>query len=419
MFLREKEAREAGKAVSMSAEYLRRYKENEKLNFTAIFASKLANLAVSEANAEVISNGGTSEFNTVFSEIWRDAKNITAASLGVGGVFLIPYFSNGEIHTDTITQDRVLIEKTRGGRIVEATVLAETVRKNGRSFARWTHYSLEKGEFVISNMATCGGEVVPLSCVREWEEISPEIRIPNSDRMLFAYLKSPMDSRDLQSPYGVPITYGCEGIISEIYEHLEAIKKEYRTKQAFIGADAMLFSADGKLPEDGIFKMLSPLGSERDFWQEFNPEIRFEPYFKRLEQLYATLESAVGTNRGVITEINSANATATEIKRARYDTFAIVEAIRRSWEYAAADLMYSYKKIAEHFLKATAGNMYVSFDWAYLLSESSDESFDQLMRGYEAGVVSAAELRQFLKPAESLKLAEEKIKKIRQEEKHD
>ena len=54
------------------------------------------------------------------------------------------------------------------------------------------------------------------------------------------------------------------------------------------------------------------------------------------------------------------------------------------------------------------------FDWSYSLFESSDESFSQLKAGYEEKVISAEELRQFLKPSESLKLAAENIKKIRQ-----
>lgn len=254
---------------------------------------------------------------------------------------------------------------------------------------------------------------MPLSCVREWRDVPPEVRIPDCNRVIFAYLRSPADSRDTQEIYGVPITYGCESIITEIYDHLAAISKEYRIKQAFIGADSMLFSSEGKLPEDGIFKMLSPLGSERDFWQEFNPEIRYLPYYERLEQLYAMLESAIGTSRGILTEITSSGATATEIKRARYDTFSLVEEIRRSWEYAAEDLLYAFDVLLSFYEGVKISDCVASFDWSYSLFESSEESFTQLLEGFRAGVISDAEVRQFLKPSESLLIAEEKIKKIK------
>lgn len=383
-----------------------------KVNFTAIFASKLANLAVSEANAEI--TGENRELAApLFKEIWRNAKAVTAACLGIGGVFLIPYFKDGEIHTAAVTQDRVLIEKTAGGKILEATVMAESIRRNGQCFVRWAHYCIEGNELIISSMASAGGEVMPLSCVREWRDVPPEVRIPDCNRVIFAYLRSPADSRDTQEIYGVPITYGCESIITEIYDHLAAISKEYRIKQAFIGADSMLFSSEGKLPEDGIFKMLSPLGSERDFWQEFNPEIRYLPYYERLEQLYAMLESAIGTSRGILTEITSSGATATEIKRARYDTFSLVEEIRRSWEYAAEDLLYAFDVLLSFYEGVKISDCVASFDWSYSLFESSEESFTQLLEGFRAGVISDAEVRQFLKPSESLLIAEEKIKKIK------
>lgn len=416
-FAQDKVGKSTHTALSKSYNAKRDYVDTQRINFTAIFASKLANLAVSEAGSEVLGEDGSVLLNPVFKEVWRRAKAITAASLGVGGVFLIPYYKDGEIHTDVITQDRVFVEKALGGKIQEATILAESKRKEGKTFARWVHYSLEDNGLVITSMATAGGEVIPLNYVSEWENIAPEVRIPDCQKMIFAYVKSPADSRDAQGYYGVPITYGCESLIAEIHEHLEAIKKEYSLKQAFIGADSMLFSADGKLPEDGIFKMLSPLGSEKDFWQEFNPEIRNTPYYARLEKLYSMLESAVGTNRGILTELGSGGATATEIKRARYDTFSLVEEIRRSWEYAAEDLIYAYCVLLKFYHGVEVNDAKVNFDWSYSLFESSDETFGQLLEGFKAGVISKAELRQFLKPSENLGLAQEAVDKINNKKK--
>lgn len=407
------------KVIARTGVAKEKYAKADKINYTAIFASKLSNLAVSEANAEILGEDGSEYLNPVFREVWRRAKNITAASLGVGGVFLIPYYKDGAIHTEAITHDRVFIGGTLGGKITEATVLAESIRENGKTMIRWMHYMLDGGELVITSMATSGGEILPLSSVPRWEHIEPKVVIPGCNKMLFAYLKSPADAKDTQEFYGVPITYGAESIIEEIYEHLDAIAKEYKIKQAFIGADSMLFSPEGKLPEDGIFKLLSPLGSEKDFWQEFNPEIRHEPYFKRLNQLYESLEAAVGTSRGIITDISSKSATATEIKRARYDTFSLVEEIRRSWEYAAEDLLYAYSVMLKFYHNITVNDAKASFDWSYSLFETSDETFSQLLEGFKAGVISKAELRQFLKPSESLGLAEEAVEKINEQNKEE
>ena len=404
-------------SADRSAEALMTYQSIENVNFTAIFASKLSTLAVSEANAGVSGDGeGGEVLNRLFNEVWREAKYVTALSLGVGGVFIMPYYSGGELHTDIITQDRVLIHSVKGGKITEATVLAESMRHDGRSLARWVHYKLADRRFTITNMATADGELISLGEVAQWADIAPEITIPDTDRMLFAYLKSPADSRRAQNPYGVPITYGCDSIIKELHEHLAAIAKEYKIKQAFIGADSMLFSQDGRLPEDGVFKLFSPLGQERDFWQEFNPQIRHEPYFERLRQLFSLLEMSVGTSRGILTEISTSGATATEIKQARYDTLSVVEEIRRGWENAAADLIYAYNKILKFFGKEYFEDSFAVFDWSYSLAESTEETFAQLLEGFRAGVISAAELRQFIKPAQTLEQAEESIKLMRKED---
>ena len=50
------------------------------------------------------------------------------------------------------------------------------------------------------------------------------------------------------------------------------------------------------------------------------------------DRLFALLEKAVGTSRGILTAPETGAATATEIRAANHDTFALVSAIRRMWE---------------------------------------------------------------------------------------
>ena len=55
----------------------------------------------------------------------------------------------------------------------------------------------------------------------------------------------------------------------------------------------------------------------------------------------ALLEKAVGTSRGILTAPETGAATATEIRAANHDTFALVSAIRRMWEAALGDMAYA------------------------------------------------------------------------------
>ena len=76
-------------------------------------------------------------------------------------------------------------------------------------------------------------------------------------------------------------------------------------------------------------------------WLVYAPAIRNEAMYDRLEHLFAMLEKAVGTSRGILTARETATATATEIRAANHDTLTLVTAIRRMWEQALDDMAYA------------------------------------------------------------------------------
>ena len=63
-----------------------------------------------------------------------------------------------------------------------------------------------------------------------WKDIQEVMAITNVDRVLFAYLKSPINNRKTNDKYGVPITYGCEATIAEIKQTMQQLYDEYELK---------------------------------------------------------------------------------------------------------------------------------------------------------------------------------------------
>ena len=84
-------------------------------------------------------------------------------------------------------------------------------------------------------------------------------------------------------------------------------------------------------------------------WLVYAPEIRHEAMYARLDRLFALLEKAVGTSRGILTAPETGAATATEIRAANHDTFALVSAIRRMWEAALCDMAYAADVLCEFY----------------------------------------------------------------------
>ena len=230
--------------------------------------------------------------------------------------------------------------------------------------------------------------------------------------MLFGYVKSPVNNRKTDDKYGVPITYGCEATIKEIKETMKQLYREYKLKEAFVGADVTMFNGQNALPVNGLFKKVD--AGEDTFWEVFDPA--FRPYTDRLEELYRRLEHEIGTSAGIISQPVTQNATATEIKRSMYDTFTIVDDMRSNIEKAIDDFIYSANVLANAYNISPIGEYEVSFDWSYDLLEDSQETFGQLMSANSKGIISNAEVRQFLRPDETIEESQKAIDEIKASE---
>ena len=374
-----------------------KYEDTRRISFDAIFATALANKAVSDSTMEVKDAAGKDSRRSEWiaggiKQVWANNKAVVAQALGKGGKVLVPYVSNGVAFVDAIDQSRMVITATRGNEISGASILADICNSNGTVYYRFADYTLENGVHTIRNRATTeAGAEVSLEEIPEWSGIAPEIVIDGVERLLFGYLKCPADSRKDKQIRGVPITYGADEIITDIYECLDDMKREYRLKRPFVGADERLFGKNNQLPDNGLFKKMAPSGLSNDsFWQIYDPAIRDSSYLARFQQLCGLLESAVGVSPGILTEPRTANATATEIKQANAATFAMVDSIRENVETAFKQLAYALDVLAEYYGATPAGafgDWQIVWDWDMSMMEASTETFNQLSELESRGLI--------------------------------
>lgn len=385
------------RAYTNSADYKSRYEENERINFTAIISLALANKAVSDSTFGVKDSAGGDTRRTEWiadglGKVWAKNKTVVSQALGKGGKVLVPYVQNGKPYIDVIDQSRMVITAMRGEEITGATLMADIASINGKVYYRFADYALEGNTHTIINRATDDrGNPVEMSVVPEWENIYPEMVLTNVEHILFGYLKCPTDSREDKQIMGVPITYGAEETIRDLHTCLTDIRREYRLKQSFVGADDGLFGKENKLPENGLFKRFNVTGlKDNGFWEVFDPAIRDSSYLARFQQLCGLLESSVGVSPGILTEPRTANATATEIRAANAATFAMVDAIRANIEEAFRQAAYSLDVLAEFYGATPAGSMgdwQIIWDWDVSMVESSTETFSQLSELESRGLI--------------------------------
>lgn len=401
--------------IDNNQKYASEYEAIDEINFNSIFSNKLANYVINDSNVNIKGENKRVELlNNTIQSMWKKAKKIVSMGFGYGGVILVPYVKGGKIYYSIVPQNRLTIDEMDGENIAGATVLAEkkviqgTISKT--VYLRWTNYKIEDRNIIITQQFSDeNGKKIPTP--EFWKNIQEKQKITNVDRVLFGYIKSPINNRKTNDKYGVPITYGCESTINEIKETMKQLLYEYRAKKTFVGVDYTLFDGKNALPKDGIFKGFDFGNQGEEHFEIFDPE--FRSYTDRIQELYQRLEHEIGTSAGIISKAETQNATATEIRRAMYDTFTIVDDMRTNIEKAMEDFLYSANVLANAYNLSPQGEYQLGFDWDYSLLEDSQEAFSQLTTALSKGIVSEVEVRQFIKPDETLKDSQKAIEEIK------
>ena len=402
------------KEVDDNSKYATQYEYIDDINFNAIFSNKLANYVISDSNMNITGeNARVDLLNKTGQSMWKKAKKFVSMGFGYGGVILVPYVKGGKIYYSIVSQNRVTIDETDGDLITGATVLAEkrviSGNINTKTYLRWTNYQIQNGNMVITQQFSDDkGNKIPTP--EFWANIQEVQTITNVDRVLFGYLKSPINNRRANDKYGVPVTYGCEATINEIKTTMQQLLDEYELKRPFVGVDVTMFNGKNQLPAHGLFKKIDFGTDGESRFEVYDPA--FRSYLDRLQELYKRLEHEVGTSAGIISELNTENATATEIKRAMYDTFTIVDDMRSNLEKCMEDFFYACNVLANAYNLSPQGEYELGFDWSYSLLEDPDAEFNHLIAGVNQNVISKAELRNWIKPDEDMEQSEKAVAEI-------
>lgn len=401
------------KRIQDNEDYVIDYEDNKEINFTAIFSNKIANYVMNDSNVDIVGDDKRALLiEDVVRRLKKKLKKLVSRELGTGGVLAVPYVANNKLYFNIIAQNRLIINKKIGEDIIDCTMLSEHIVREQKNYYRWTDYTLKDGNLYISHRATVESSPISLETIAEWSTIQ-DMAITNVNRMPFMYVKSPVDNRKENDDYGVPITYGCKKQISKIMHTLRQIEREFDLKEVFVGADSTMFKGEGALSNNGLYKKIN--SGDDGFWEVFDPAFRDSPLFNKLMQECALLEKQIGTSRGILTDPLSTYQNSDEARRATQDTFSIVDDVRDGLEDGLEDFIYACDVLANYYNLTPQGKFNLNTDWSYSMIESTTEEFNQLVSGVNQGVIKKSELRQYLKPNETIEEAEKAIQEIREQ----
>lgn len=297
--------------------------------------------------------------NTKLDDIFKAATkwlNVNLQrGLATGAMVIKPL---GDDKVQCVSQDAfVPIEYDVNGRLIK--VIFPEIKQVSEStwLTRLEYHSLDyKLGLTITNRAYMSsspnklGHEIPLESVEEWANLPTEITYPDMLRPAFGYYVNPIDNTIDGTRAGVSIFHSAYGLIRKADIQASRLDWEFESGERAINVDDMALkvnNGDGKereLPRlnKRLYRGLNiDGGSSGDFFKEFSPALRQADFIAGLEEYKREIEFAAGLSYGDISNPQTIDKTATEIKSSKQRKYDTVMAIQQQLKACLDDLCYA------------------------------------------------------------------------------
>lgn len=369
----------------------------------AAICREVARPTLVEFTANITGSQRADYLNDGFQLAKENFSKALELGLALGGVALKPY----------IYGDKLLVDMTGAagfqptkfdptGRCIGGVFRDKPVKVNGKYYVRLESHDLTDTTYTIKNKAYYSdstgsvGASAPLDVVPEWADIQEEVTIQNMDGPLFAYFKPPIaNTADTNSLCGMSI-YGDAAtveLIKQADEQWERLRWEFKSGERKVLMDGNTSTAnmfDKRLFEIGAFT------ADGDFYQFLNPELRNDAVYKGFQDVLRRIEFNVGLSYGDISDPQTVEKTATEIRSGKQRKYVLISSIQTALEHTFDALIYAMDVYATLYGLAADGEYEVTYDWGDSIlddQETKDKEFARDLQLTNAGVMNPWELR--------------------------
>ncbi|HEY4713982.1 MAG TPA: hypothetical protein VIH30_07060, partial [Aquirhabdus sp.] len=301
---------------------------------------------------------------------------------------------------------------------------------NDKFYTRLEYHKMIDNSCVITNTAFKStvkgslGSKCSLTEVPSWAELEPEATIMNIEKPLFAYFKYPSANNiDPDSPLGVSCFSRAVDLIKEADEQWSQLLWEFESGKRALYVDVLAFKRDedGKpmLPHKRLYRTLNVTGDVTEgLFEEWTPEFREVSILNGLEEILRRIEFTCGLAYGTISNANTVDKTATELKISQQRSYSTITDAQKSLKDALDDLLYAMDVWATLNNLALRGKYEVSYEFDDSIIVDKDLQFQQDMRLVMAKLMSDVEFR-MRNFGESKEQAEKMLAMIAPEPKQD
>ena len=373
-------------------------------------AGEFSRLTTLEMESEITGSKRADFLNEKYKDIKASLNEKLELGNAVGGTYIKPYVSNGEIHINFIEQGKFIPIAFDGDGNMTSVIFVDELIEGKFFYTRLEWHYLENNVLTIINKAfksddsnTLGNEIL-LTQVNKWMDIEPVTKIENVIKLLGGFYKVPKANHiDDNSPLGVSVYSRGIKELKRLDKQTSRLDWEYDSGERRIYVDTTALNTTQVIGTNGknitkkptvdkrLFKSLNV--NEDNFFKDYSPQMRDEAYLRGLNKYKQDLEFACDLAYGTISDPIYTDKTATEIKASKQKSYAVVSQMQRNLEKALNDLIYAMDVLCTLYKLAPAGTYDVSYKWDDSLIVDAEVERKQDIADINLGAMGVLEYR--------------------------
>lgn len=373
--------------------------EVKSLHIPSVLCREIANVVCSEADISIAGENDRAVYmNEIAKRVTRELPIYTEKALATGNLIFKPYVSNNRIYIKACEIGDFIPLRFNDSGELDSVAFVTTINRNSKWYVRVEYHHKENGVYTVENTAytssdrTSGlGGAVDLSTVPEWANIAPIATIEGEDvPMLFGFYRCPnANTVDRDSFLGLSVYSSCFDLFKECDELWEATTYEMKSGERKIFATPGAFA---KIRDKyKMFRFYKELNLDGDMMREFSPAFRNANYSYRLQEIFKRIEENCGLAYGTISDPQTIERTATEVKHSKERMQATVNAIQTEMQYALEQMFRAIDIVCDLYGITTPGDYEPIFVWDDSVIESRQEKADRALMEYQNGLIDKAD----------------------------
>lgn len=399
------------------------------ISLPSAIAGEIARLVTVEAESELTGSPRAEYLNGPWQKLMGDLRRQMEFAAAGGHLVFKPYVDANGLTFDFVKAGRFIPTAYSGRGEITGGVFVERLRRGRVWHTRLERHEMTTGGYVITNRAFSSGEEtqlgkeIPLTVVPEWAELAPKLTIyyktTDADGQegmslleypLFAVFNLPMaNTIDPDSPLGPSIYSRAAGPIEEADRQYGRTLWEYEGGELAVDASMGALRTDKsgrKDPGTGRPLLDMPHGRERlfrelnidkgnggDLYEVFSPSLRDTSLFNGLDKLLKRIEFNCYLSYGTLSDPQSVEKTAEEIKSSKQRSYSAVCDIQNALETTLRRVAWIMDFYASLYGLAPAGEVTPTFVWGDAITVDLDREREQMRQDCRDGAAQWWEYR--------------------------